>query len=863
MSEKRVRFSIKGQEGSERVLSAADFRAYVANLSDAAKGRLQVEGKHDSVYQNTEGELARESLSGDQVIARAGLGQDVLIDGADDPKLQAHNRQQADRARKETAAEEGVLATFNAINPLRLTGIPQALESAVMGEEQAIQAQNEVAAANRGETLFGGMALGLGAGGAAMGALKGAGITAKSGKGLGLLAHVAVDEAAYETALYTKHIMDQRVDFQAEELGANIVQGMLFAAPIVGGALLRKPLWNAVSMAGGGVSRGLGHLQSGLVVGGLKTADPGKASKMRRGAAVVGIGRRLFGGRKTVTKVDELAEIRKTMQAEELSIGRGTPEGLKSNKAKRESILDTIKKNMDQKATYLDNIDVGSMAPNLNKVRTAGRQAQNSVWGVNRTMSGGSVIGVGKLGKSSTELLEATMDTFLGRADEMGLGDIVGHLRDVKGSTQMGALFQARLDLALKAKVGNQSTELLAMELKAITEDPRIWGTGKAAEQARNLNTGIDAFTEGFEQLKALDIPDDLSKIPDGTNLDAMDKALGRIRDGYDRLHASKLFTTKQVRGVEATLNKVEDALVEGKRAYVDAVKLNKARNSAAKNHKARYDKVKSGDVETAAALEARMEGRVEQWSAARTKLVKGLEVLVNSGRLPVYTNRMLKTLRESSMQEKEEFFMEMQARIPMLTSNPEIMAKEMEPFMAEAPRNPTMHAMAGVNSGNTIYLLANKLGRVDRTLHGKGRTPRRDRVLRFTETYAAMANPMDVAYAAAAGEVTQDMVDAIRVSAPAQYAELGAVFSQFIESVDIHSLPRATTKGILKFLGGGDPLFSGEVIMQLQSNYAQNAQQQEAVGGQQPMPNGQQFNQSHPQDGDNAFTFTQRVQSY
>jgi hypothetical protein len=438
----------------------------------------------------------------------------------------------------------------------------------------------------------------------------------------------------------------------------------------------------------------------------------------------------------------------------------------------------------------------------------------------------------------------------------------VGHLRDVKGHKQYGILFQARLDLALKGKVGNQSTELLAMELKAITEDPRIWGTSKAMEQSRNLNTGIDELTEGFAQLKQLDIPDDLSKIPADTNLDALDKALGQVRKGYDHLHASKLFSTQQVRGIESTLNKVEDALVEGKKAYLDAVKVNKARGTAAKNHKARYEKVKAGDVETVGAMESRMLGRVAEWAEARTGLISRLDSIIKNNKLPVYSNRMLRTIRESTMQEKEEFFMEMQQRIPAMTSNPEIMAKEMEPFMAESPQNPGMHAQAGVASGNAVYLLANKLGRVDRTLHGKGRTPRRDRVIRFTETYAAMANPMDVAYASTTGEVTQDMVDAIRVSAPAQYAELGAIFSQFIDNVDLNTLPRATIKGILKFIGGGDPLFSGEVIMQLQSNYAQNAEQQEAVGGS-PMPNGQQFNQSHPQDGNNAFTFTQRVQSY
>ena len=846
----------------DRVLPQADFVNFMANLSGAARARVKVHGKHDAVYRNTEGDLVREGISGDQVSARMDLGEQPMVTGADDPKLQAQMRQEQGRAREAVAKEEGVLATFNAINPMRLTGIPQALESAVLGEDQAIQAQNEIAAANPGENMLGSMTLGFGAGGAAMGALKGIGITAKSGKGLGLLTHVATDEAAFETALYQKHIMDQRQDFQAEELAQNIVQGMMFAAPVVGGALLRKPIWNAVSMVGGGA---MGHIQSGLVVAGLRSQDAAQASKYRRTAAVAGIGRRLFGGRKTVTKVDELAEMRKAAAAEELSIGRATPESLKGNKVKRESILDSVKKNMDQKATYLDNIDVGNMAPALTKVRTAGRQAQNSIWGVNRSVGTGAVIGVGNLGKTSLAHLESAMDNFLGRADDMGLGDIVGHLRDVKGHKQLGLLFQARLDLRLKGAVGNQSTSLLEAELKAITEDPRIWGTGKHAEQARNLNNGINNITEGFTELKRLDIPDDLSKIPDGTNLDAMDKALATIRKGADDLHASKLFTTKQKIGLEAKLNKIEDTLVEGKRAYVDAVKLNKARNSAAKNHKARYDKIKSGDVETVGALEARMANRIGEWSGARTGLIKALDTLATSGRIPIYSNRMLKTLRESTMEDKEEFFMEMQERLPGMVSNPEIMASSMEPFMAEAPQNPTMHAMAGVAAGNSTYFLMNKLGRVDRTLYGKGRRPRRDRVLRFTESYAAMASPMDVAYAAVSGDVTQDMVDAVRVSNPAQYAELGQILSAFVDNVELGQLPRSTQKGINKFLGGMDPLFMGPVLMQLQSNYAQNEQQSDAVGGQQQQGQGidGNFKQSHPQDGDNAFTFTQRLMSY
>ena len=836
----------------DRVLDKEDFVAYMSNLSDAARARVKVHGKHDAVYRNQDGELVRESISGDQVNARMGMGQQPMITGADDPKLQAQMRQQAARDKEATAAKEGILATANAIAPV------QGLAAQFMDEDVVDQGFAEIAAANKGESILGMFTLGGKAGGMAMGGLHKLGVTAKTGKGLGLLAHVGVDEAAYETALYTNYIMNTRQDFQAEELSQNIVQGMLFAAPIVGGALLRKPIWSAVSMVGGNV---FGHAQNALVVGGLKASDPAKASKYRRTAAVVGIGRRLFGGRKTVTKVDELVELRKAAAKEEVAIGRATPEGLKGNKAKREEILDAVKKNMDQKATYLDNIDVSTMAPALNKVRTAGRQAQNAIWGVNRGVSTGGVIGVGKLGKTALSHLESSMDNFLGRADEMGLGDIVGHLRDAKGHTNVGLLYQARLDLKLKGAVGNQSTELLELELKAITEDPRIWGSSKAMEQANNINNGINNLTDGFRELKRLDIPDDLSKIPADTNLDALDAALGKIRKGADDLHASKLFSTKQKIALEAKLNKIEDALVEGKRAYVDAVKLNKARASAAKNHKTRFDKVKSGDVETVGALESRMEQRVGEWAKERTGLIKGLEYLATSGRLPIVTNRMLRFHRETTMQEKEDFFMEMQEKLPLMVSNPEVMAGSMEPFMAEAPQNPQVHAMAGVAAGNAVYFLMNKLGRVDRTLYGKDRRPRRDRVLRFVESYAAMARPMDVAYAAVSGEVTQDMVDAIRVSSPAQYAELGQLLSAFVDNVELEKLPRKTQKGINKFLGGMDPIFQGPALIQLQSNYAQNEQQDQVTNGGGGIQG--QFNQDHPQDGDNAFTFTQRLMSY
>ena len=858
MSGKHVRFFVSGQE---RVLPVDDFRAYMANLSDAAKGRITFpEGlKHDSVYENTEGELARESLSGEQIVRRSQLGEDVLVTGAEDPKLQAHMRQQAAKARKEAAADEGVIAAFNGINLLRMTGLPQALESAYFGEEEAIRIHNEIAEANPGETFFGNMALGLGMGGFVGGALRGLGIAAKTGKGLGLAAHMFADEAAFETALYTKHIMDQRKDFQAEELGANIVQGMMFTTPVLAGALLRKPVWAALKMGGNAGMGGLGLVRDALVFRGLQTGDRSLMGKAAGLGALERVHRRLFGGRKTVTKVDELAELRKVAAKEEQYIGRATPEGLRNAKGgKLEEILGPVKKYMDEGASKLDDIDYNGMARKIGAVRTAHRQAVQEIGRAPRNMRVGKVRGVSRIGKESTQLLESSMDTFLGRAESMGYDDFVGHLRDVKGHEQYGRLFQARLDMALKAKSGRHNTGILADELKAISEDPRIWGTGKMAEQARNLNDAIDDFVTGYERLDSFNLPDDLSKIPDNVNYSEINDAIGDIRRATDRIHASGLYSFDDLRAVSSRLDKIEDALIEGGQATIDAKTLNKARKTAAINHKKNFEALKSGDVEDIAALDARMEARVEETSKKRTKLMQLGEALVKSGRLPIYNNRLLRAVRESSMEEKTALFEAMHEKVNMLLGSPDHMAVELEPFMVENPLDPEMHTMAGVNASNSVYFLASKLGRTDRTLYGRNRAPRRDRVLRFAETFAAMSDPWEVGFAALSGEVTQDMVDAVRITAPAQYAEISNVLSAVVNAADPDTLPRRSAAGINKFLGGMDPLYSGQVIMQLQSNYAQNAEQQAATGG-----IAGQFNQTHPQDGDNAFTFTQRLMSY
>ena len=856
MSEKQVKFTLEGQD-TEYVLPAKEFNAYIAKLSTAARAKVQLKGKHDAVYQNTRGDLAREILDGEQVMARASMGRDTLVTGAQDQKLQAYNRQQQERARKQAALNESVLTVASAVAPVE--GLARRLYGDNVDGVNIGQAFDELQTTNQPEYMGGMFGMAFGMGGLVSGALKGLGVPFAGARGLA--AHAVADEVAFETARYGKYLFDHRKDFQAEEYSQNIITGLMFATPVVGGALLRRPVLRAAKTMGIAGRGGIGLARDALVLKGLKS---GNREAMGQAAGLGVLERIMRRGRKTVTKVDELAEMRKAMAKEEAAIGRATPEKLRNAKGgKAEEILDAVRKNMDEGAQVLDDLDVNGMARKLEDVRSGQRKLVQQVLTVNKTMSGKMVRGVGNLGKSQLSALESSMDTFLGRAEAMGYEDMVSPMRGVQGHKQYAQLFKTRLDLMLKEVIGNHRTGILGDELKAISEDPRIWGTGKMAEQSRNINDAVDQLVDGFRDLRKYDIPDDLSKLPDTFDISGLDDVVAKIREGKDRMHASKVLTTSQVDQIEKQLNAIEMALVDGKKAAWDAAKLNKARRSAAITHKKRYEALKSGELETPEGLHGRMQSRMEQAGEELMGLFEVVGKVLDDPRFILGTNRMQRAIREVAYRDKEELFLHMQEKIPMLTGNPEYMARELEPYTADAPEDPALATQASVSTNNTIYFLANKLGRIDRTFYGRNRRPSRTKVNSFFEAFVATQSPIDVAYAAVAGQVTQDMIDAVRVTAPAMYAESSMILMEALDQVeDINKLPRETVKGINKYIGGADPIFRGDVIMQLQSNYAQNQEQHNAITGPGQAPQGK-FTQDHPQDGDNAFTFTQRIQSY
>jgi hypothetical protein len=155
----------------------------------------------------------------------------------------------------------------------------------------------------------------------------------------------------------------------------------------------------------------------------------------------------------------------------------------------------------------------------------------------------------------------------------------------------------------------------------------------------------------------------------------------------------------------------------------------------------------------------------------------------------------------------------------------------------------------------NTMYWLASQMPKADDTIYGRQVPQPLSLVEEMLEKYVAAGDPISVGFAVLDGRVTQGMVDAVRVTAPAMYAEMNAIFADMMGKVAANEANPKVVSAIGMFMGGMDPMFTGDFIMQLQSSYAQTATQDGVMrGGPNNMPN--------PQDaGQSPFTTSQRQQ--
>jgi hypothetical protein len=214
--------------------------------------------------------------------------------------------------------------------------------------------------------------------------------------------------------------------------------------------------------------------------------------------------------------------------------------------------------------------------------------------------------------------------------------------------------------------------------------------------------------------------------------------------------------------------------------------------------------------------------------------------------------------LRNLDPAEKYEAFAEIQDELYQLTGNPEYAMAKLGTFMDRgAAYDPAGVQEAGNKIVNTLYWLTSQLPKPDDTIYGRQAPQPLSMVEEFLEKYVSAYDPVSVGHASLEGRVTPGMVDAIRVTNPAMYAEMNVIFAEMLAKAPARDANPIVLAGIGQFLGTVDPTYTGDFIMQLQSTYAQTTTQQGVIqGGVNNMPNPQ------PGSGNSAHTTSQRQQA-
>jgi hypothetical protein len=122
-------------------------------------------------------------------------------------------------------------------------------------------------------------------------------------------------------------------------------------------------------------------------------------------------------------------------------------------------------------------------------------------------------------------------------------------------------------------------------------------------------------------------------------------------------------------------------------------------------------------------------------------------------------------------------------------------------------------------------------------------------------EKFLAAADPVACGWEVYAGTCTPQMVNSLRATNPEFYAQMSAELANVMSKVPADKANPKVVAAASIFLGGLDPMYSGDFIMKLQSNYAQTATQDAVINGpRRPVRN---------PGAESSLTTSQRQQTY
>jgi hypothetical protein len=854
------------------VVTASQYETLVANRP-AYLPPLTVDAeKMEAVYESDDGELIREQVDPAQIKRRAEMG---MPSAATPKNIEAWRQQQHTREKVAIAEDENLTTFANSALPGA-----QWIQNKIVGKDAAAQARQELSVnsamelgGNITELIAGTKGLGM-----AFKGLIGAGRAAKLGTTLGLgknagvlgrVSKVSGQIVGEETHFYTQGLLDTNSEFVAEDWAQQVGIGMLIGGPFIAGSAARGVgskirgafdkvggMSGTLSMAGDtlGIARVVGY-------GGQKLQ-----SKLAKGSATGHIGSRVF--RKVFKKrsgaalgaTDEIAERELRNNQARTHIGGLTPEALdRMSPSKRKAYLEKFAEYADGSIDDLTDIRYGDLRSDARKMATKANGVRNQVLGIHRKLRGKGLDV--KMTQKAQRAAISEANILLQYAEEAGMKDVKGAIRRgiIDAGADGNAIHRAMVEARINARFRRGTSggaDLVDDAIKRFLEDDTLF-TASQIKKNRAINAAIDETVQVWDDLGDLNIPKNFEEVSvrEGIALGKGAGANNRLRDSMETLVEHDMLSADQVRGIETKLVDADDAYVRGTEAYGDMIKINRAREKAAGRLQREIDN--PADIPMSQeSFAAQKQAMVMDTAADLLKLGNlGLDALLSQKSM-TYGTRGVVALHNLMVNEKYEVFHELQRELPNLTGNPEYAIEKMSKILDRgAAYDPVGTQQAGAKMVNTMYWLASQMPKPDDTIYGRQVPQPLSLVEEMLEKWVASYDPVSVGFAVLEGRVTPGMVDAVRVTAPAMYAEMNTIFAEMLGKVAANEANPSIVSSIGMFMGGMDPMYSGDFIMQLQSTYAQTATQD---GMQRGGPN----NMPNPQDpGQSSFTTSQRQQ--
>jgi hypothetical protein len=682
---------------------------------------------------------------------------------------------------------------------------------------------------------------------------------------------IAGTDAYLGAYMHGKALLDYNKPFVAEDFSKDVIASVVFGLPFAGAPIYAATARSAMKVAGP-VLKGAGgsalDIANNLMSIKAITSPLGSmgAKTWARNSAVGRLWSRVSKGRAKVGATDEVLNAERQMAKEGAEIGNLTPEKFaRATPSQRRAMMEQLD-NYSGQANKLDEINYDGLVENANNMRKETERLRDVALKIDK-QAGTPGVWTQQFDVAKQSDYFAKADALHSRIVEAGFGDMAVQLGVLKHSIDpgetLGGWLQARLTASLKTGEHAGASQV-EQGIREFTEDASLWGP-KLAARAKRVNDAVDSVALARQELAAMPLPKNLEEL-DAVNhaaVETLQETTAQMRKGYATLYEEGMLTPAQKKAFETATTKTEEIFRKGAEAYRDAQRINDARASAAKLHSEKYKGVREGRTQTPGDMKTGLAERMGEHAGKLQAFKEFAERALTSGTAAVRTASISMTMKELSDDDRREIYLQMQEALPSLTGNPLLfddqMAKAIGPIMET---DSEIGTLATQQAAGTIYYLAGIMPRANNTLYGRTLPPPRAKVNAFVESFVAVLDPLSVAYAAMEGRVTKQMVDAVRNTNPAMYAEIGAALSEVLDKADVRTAPRQTMAGINQFMGGFDTLYSGEALMALQSKYSQTEAQDQAINGGQgaarPMPA-----HTNPQKGDNDFTFTQRITSY